>query len=222
MLHRVRLFFQLEQPIGWIDIQPWQLQADEPWSEEPALDMAWRRLGPAQGGVEVPGGMVVRLRITPQAQLDGLKDLKTDSLQDLLLERSNVTDAELRTLRHLRGLRTLDLSSTRITPRGFQYLEPLEGLEHLAWSNMESIRRSTSISPIKLAAISRLSNLKSLKLSTMGLAGAELQHLQALAHLRHLRLSNISQYDEASWRYLAKLQTLETLGLSDGTLDEAA
>ena len=33
---------------------------------------------------------------SPRRHRDGLKDLKTDSLQDLLLERSNVTDAELR------------------------------------------------------------------------------------------------------------------------------
>ena len=162
------------------------------------------------------------MRLNPQAQLDGLRYLEADSLQDLILQRSNVTDAELQALSHLHSLRTLDLSSTRVTPRGFQYLEPLEGLEHLAWSNIESIRHSAPRPPIELTSISLLSNLKSLKLSTLELVGAELRHLKALPQLRHLRSSRISQHDEASWRYLGELQTLETLGLSDGTLDEVA
>lgn len=216
------LVFPDEQPMGWIDIQPWQLQDEKPWVDDVALDTSWHRLGAAQGVVEIPAGMAVRLRLNSEARLDGLRYLEAGSLQDLIIHRSNVTDADLQALSHLRGLRALDLSSAQTTARGLQYLEPLQGLEHLAWSNIEPARYSASIHPLGLASILHFSNLKSLKLSVSKLDGTELRHLGALPNLSCLRLANSSQYDEVAWRYLGELQTLKTLGLNDGTLDETA
>ena len=225
--HRV-LSFPESEPVGWIDIQHWRSQVDEPWITSDELLRAgdWQRLGAAQGRVEIPANQAVRLRLNGKTSLDFLARLSSndiqDIIQDLTIRNAGITDSDLYYLRHLTGLRSLDLWGTRVTPEGFHHLGYLHGLEHLAWSNIDSTFDPLHTLQVDLSFLTPLSNLKSLRISAPGLAGAMLRHLRELPALRILRLINFRELDEVGWQHIAELSALRVLTFAGEHVDETA
>lgn len=219
------LAFPTDGPIGWIDMQPWPSQDTEPWivDHEYVHDTTWHRVGAAQGKVNIPTGMVVRLRLNRWVDFSFLTHLEPYSIQHLVMAHVPVEDSNLQYLSHMKGLRTLNLWGTHVSSQGLRYLENLQALEHLSWCRVGPYPQGTSgSSRVELASLSQLVGLKSIWLAPDDLEGEQLRFLTNLPHLRSLHLFNVYDLDDMGWLHLGSLGSLRSLGFHGGAVSERA
>lgn len=171
---------------------------------------------------EVAGPKCVGDRLQPLADLHDVTMLQLGSnqLDDAALKHitglrrlifldmdgspNGVTDAGLRYIGELNGLRDLHLAQSEITDAGLIHLSRLEHLEHLRLSDQK-------ISDAGLVHLRGLKSLKTLDLMSAKITDAGLDQIADLASLEHLGLAATCITDEG----LTKLSTLKNLKLLD-------
>ncbi len=151
-------------------------------------------------------------------------------LQELHLNRTQVSDDGLRHLAKLTNLVHLHLSGTRVTDEGLQHVESLtslqavwldrthvsdQGLQHLQnlASLLELWLNDTQVSDNGLRHLAKLTNLAHLHLSSTRVSDEGLQHLQNLTSLQAVWL-NRTHVSDQGLQHLKSLTRLQTLGLS--------
>lgn len=133
-----------------------------------------------------------------------------DSLEELDLQRTDVTDACLATLASLPNLHVLRIgdSSAAVGDAGMSYLRELP-LEELDLSR-------TRITAATLQHIGGIPTLRRLSLREVNV-GDGLQHLQSLESLERLDLSN-AEIEEDAWQPLLQMTSLRRLDLNGTTI----
>jgi hypothetical protein len=142
-------------------------------------------------------------------QLTGLT-----SLEELLLNGTEVGDAGVKHLEGLSGLRKLDLAETRLTAVG---VGSLKGLINLRELNLAL----TGTGDAGLVRLRDLTELRSLNLHDARIVGSGLDSLAGMKHLKTLRLDSNSGLTEKALVHLEKLTALETLYLSSMSISDA-
>jgi len=101
--------------------------------EEKAVSAILKLGGRVTRDAGLPGRPVSGIDLSDTRATDSdLKDLKElEGLLTLELRRTQITDAGMKDLQELKGLRTLGLSSTKITDAGLEDLKELKGLQRL-------------------------------------------------------------------------------------------
>jgi hypothetical protein len=91
----------------------------------------WRKVGPAQGCLEVGDDQAVRLDVKAEAavKLSQIRQLKADDLQALFLYE--VDDSDLDSITHLTGLEELYLSGARLTDAALSGISALTSLQRI-------------------------------------------------------------------------------------------
>lgn len=177
----------------------------------------WEDLVEARGAVLTPPEREVKLAFNESAVADVklLADFKAESLAGLSLRRLPIKDDDLAFVRHLEGLRELDLSGTGITNEGLKHLETLKQLEVLSLSG-------TKVTDEGLSAVVRLEKLTILDLPSQitpdGLV--RLSERPTLASLSLRGNANLTATD--ALRGLVALKALGRLDLAESTLTDAA
>jgi Protein kinase domain/Leucine rich repeat/Leucine Rich repeat len=155
--------------------------------------------------------LVIDSRNLTDAGLAHLKELT--GLQSLYLFKTGIGDAGVAHLKGLSNLQTLDLSATRVTDAGVNQLAGLSNLQTLDLSR-------TRIGDAGLAHVKGMKNIQSLFLSSTRLTDTGLSHVKNLPRLHTLDLSftKVSDAGLGQLRELANLQSLflSTTAVSDG------
>lgn len=168
----------------------------------------WIFLDKAQGDVNVPVGKDLRLEVYEDvADFSFLAALKPDDLQVLMLRGKGIADEDLVNLKHLSGLKGLDLSSTIIQGEGLAHLATLTSLRNLSLFN-------TQVSDNELAHLSTLTSLMNLSLLKTQIEGPGLAHLKSLTSLVSLDLG-LTLITDDSLVHLAEMTWLKELVLYD-------
>ncbi|WP_425616548.1 hypothetical protein NA78x_000196 [Anatilimnocola sp. NA78] len=166
--------------------------------------------------VAVKAGTTDRLEITEatidDTQLQQLAELS--SLRELLLDKSNVTDAGVAHLTKLGKLEHLKLRGARITDAGFQQLCTIESLQRLNLPQAD-------LTDAGLAAITNLKQLELLRLGSPKVTDAGVAHIAQAQTIRWLHLIDIPLGD-ASLKSIAELPHLESLYLDGAKMSDAA
>ena len=135
---------------------------------------------PAMPGLGDLGALVVlRLDFKGLDDQVGAELTKLESLEELYVAGSNLSDDGLRSMASLKQLRVLDLSRTRVTNRGLEHLANLSQLEVLMLGN-------TDVVDDGIAHLRGLSRLRELRLEHTLVTDAGLQHLMELTQLERL------------------------------------
>ncbi len=178
----------------------------------------WQQSSDAKGDVGMMQGMEAMLQIGADAvgDLSSLDALPPDALQEIVFEKTDVSDDQLAHLAHLTGLVGLNLDETSVSDAGLAHLADLKSLEKLALGG-------TRVTDSGLARLEEMTSLKKLWLHNTHITDAGLSHLTALPHLERLILSKTGVTD-AGLAELAKIPTLQVLVLqateiSDGGLE---
>jgi len=145
------------------------------------------------------------------AELASLKGLT--ELQNLILNRTQITDAGLVNLKGLTHLHSLQLYNTRITDAGLAYLRGLNLLRVLLISNPK-------ITDTGLAQLAGMTQLERLSLDGTAITNAGLAHLAGLTQLQLLCLTNTNITDAAQ-AHLAGMTRLKSLNLSNSKITDA-
>ena len=196
------LHFSSPEPLGTLRIK-------EPGAAE------WLPLTqPAMGDVAVAIDAEVALDVLPLnvrsstvRHLDGLDSLGPDDLAALTLAGCELCEEDVETLRHLTGLRHLNLGMSNVTGTWLERLDCLTQLEELSlkatkiddaalrnvalWPRLRHLNLSrTKITGGGLAALSAAQDIWSLFLDRTMLEDRELLHLQNLPRLERLHLND--------------------------------
>jgi hypothetical protein len=134
-------------------------------------------------------------------------------LEMLDLNRSNVTDDDLRPLGGLPKLRELKLWGTRIDGSGLEHLGGLERLERLEL-------RSDTVTDDSLRHLTKLRNLRHLDLTGARIGDSGLAHLARIPSLQSLKLTHTNVTDQGL-RLLRGLEELRGLTLDGTKVSEA-
>jgi serine/threonine protein kinase len=143
-----------------------------------------------------------------------------------------LTDDGLKHLKHLTGLRELNVSATDISDRGLLAILDLPALKELTVSNSKVTSQGiASLDKVKSLAILRINNLPlddrafkyfrqgphlvTLSLKSAGLHDKDLESLQNLKTLISLDLRDNKGITDAGLKYLSKLPLLANLDLRD-------
>jgi serine/threonine protein kinase len=196
----------------------------------------------AQGSVSVPKNSLVKLTEIPneEASLDWLSKLKPNDLQVLDLSALPISNNSLANVAKLRDLQSLNVDGTDVTDEGFKQLElqklggldlsdtrvTNQGLDYIS-SLMKRIDwlslRGTDITD---GGMSRLSSLR--HLVTLNLSNTKLTDV-GLAQIEELRLPRLSKIDVAQDEItnsgviaLSKITTLRTLNLNRTKITDQA
>lgn len=137
----------------------------------------------------------------------------------LTLEGPKVTDAILRPLKTLPGLRHLELRDTRVTHAGLQYLQDLHQLE--GFYARQDLLAPPEISDAGLRHLAGLKRLEHLQLSSPQMTDRGLEHLSGLTGLLELNLSRTKITSEGV-KCIASLRQLRTLSLYGTQVDDKA
>jgi hypothetical protein len=195
--------------------------ADVPGERPPDFEAVLERLDQPLRRMDVelavPGKWLTRPANEPQAEWEFLQD--TPARVDLLSRQvyrlevtSGVTDGELESLGHLRGLTGLQhLSLARcgeVTDAGLAHVAGLTALQHL---DLSLCRGVTDAGLAHLKGLARLRDLRLLKCDRVTDAG--LAHLKGLTVLQHLNLSLCEGVTDAGLAHLARLTALQHLDL---------
>ena len=135
-------------------------------------------------------------------------------LTDLSLEQTRVGDDGVQQLAGLQDLEWLNLYRTRLGDRGLRHLAKLPRLQHLPIGE-------TRISDAGLADVKEMKQLHYLGLRGNRVTDAGLAHLQGLADLTGLHLGQ-TQVTDAGMRHLAQLTKLKNLWLHDTRVSDNA
>jgi Leucine Rich repeat len=126
---------------------------------------------------------------------------------------ARVTDAGLKNLKELKGLRTLDLGKCQVTDAGLKELRELNKLEVLMLD-------STKVSDAGLKELKDLKRLHTLDLDNTKITDDGLKELKGLKELQVLSLVD-TKVTDAGLKHLEKLKNLQTLCLISTQATEA-
>ena len=163
-------------------------------------------------GVEVPAHRRLLVRPTP-CKLDAalLVELREQGLEGISLERSRVSDEDLRLLADTPGLRWLSLRScSQITNRALACLA--EVAPRLEFLDLSGCHRTSAAGLRHLAS---LSHLRELQCQNRQWEDGDLIHLRALPNLRSLSLRGLKGAFGDGLAHLAPLERLTDLDLSN-------
>jgi len=173
-------------------------------SETPLTDRGIAALKPLRG---------LAILIAPEALSD--RSLETLSafphLQELSLDRTQVTNAGLNDLSTLPSLERLDISATPIDDRGMPALAQSPNLRHVILNNAITDRGA--------AALKKAALLEELDLSQTQIGAAGIKELAGLPHLLTLYVGK--QFDDAAAKHLARSPSLRTLDLTRSSITDA-
>lgn len=127
----------------------------------------------------------------------------TESINNMDLNSSPVTDEGIKNLAKLQNLETINFTSTRITEVGFAVTQELPKLRSLNLTNI-------NITPAMLATLGHLENLEDLSLERTTIGDAALATLENLVNLKSLNLTG-TQISDNAFRILEKMKSLEVL-----------
>jgi hypothetical protein len=118
----------------------------------------WKKVGPAQGCLEVDADQAVRLDVKAEAgvKISQIRNLRADDLHSLFLYEFG--DEDLESIMHLTGLEELYLSGTALTDAALERISTLKNLKRL-------YLYQTVITDDGLVHLSRLPGLKGLTCS---------------------------------------------------------
>ncbi|MEX0727438.1 MAG: hypothetical protein WD065_14275 [Planctomycetaceae bacterium] len=176
----------------------------------------------------------------------GMKALETHrELEEVHLEGLPLTDAGIAALRNSRGLRIVDIASNQVTEEGVAAVisgvsrqHPMR-IEDLSLSSCQvtgHLMSHLGSMPLKrlslgrtlirnedLRYLSQLTSLEELRIHSLphelALTGEALKHLSLLNSLRLLEL-DVGRVESDDFRYLRRLDSLETLSLQSFILDD--
>ena len=175
---------------------------------------------PAMGDVAVPIDAEVALDVLPLnvrsstvRHLDGLDSLGPDDLAALTLEGCGLCEEDVETLRHLTGLRHLNLGMSNVTGTWLERLGCLTQLEELSL-------KATKIDDAALRNVALWPRLRHLNLSRTKITGGGLAALSAAQEIWSLFLDRTMLEDEALL-YLQVLPRLERLHLNDTPIGDS-
>jgi len=200
------------------------------------LGQSWSSLGAADDAeakavafVEKLGGTVIRddkaegkpvrdvyligAAVTDK-ELKGLKDIKT--LQTLNLMNNAVTDKGLIELKEIKGLQTLNLSVNKVTDAG---LKELTALKQLKWLSLDYCTQVTDAGLKELATVKQLQWLSLLGCTQVTDAG--LKELTPLKQLQSLNLNRCDKVTDVGLKELKELKSLQTPHLHDAKVTDA-
>jgi peroxiredoxin len=189
--------FPTDVSIGNLRVRDWG-------STEPG---DWTGLCEARGDVTVPAGKELQLKIGPDYSGDfsPLADLGPTDLQELILNNTKISDAELVHLKGLTSLEQLHLNKTLITDEGLIHLKELDQLKLLHVHD-------TKVTDAGLAYLGELRSLQRLDIGQTQVTDAGLAHLKGLTNLKGLNLNRTKVTDEGLV-HLKGLNNLEWLNL---------
>lgn len=152
-----------------------------------------------------PGNPIYGVRVTGKKPdiaplVDALEPLA--QLEELSLDKAELTDSDLPPLAKLTQLKTLDLSGNQITDEGLAQLKPLAKLEVLRISQNQ-------LTDAGLVHLAEFQQLKKLFLGRNEITDAGLVHLQSLTKLEELNLSGCSSVTDAALVHLENLSNLK-------------
>ena len=204
----------------------------------------WRRLGPARGPWVIPPGKDLRLVVVDPLRgappdLEPLRRLSPDALDELSLAGVRLDDDSLASVGHLAGLKVLEMGGSDLaasgvlahperlvglhvsrvaeavegfglTSRGLRHLEGLLALRDLDLS-------TSGVSDPGLRYLARLTELETLRLGRSGVGDAGIEALACLGRLRRLDLQQ-TRVSGAGLARLAAIGSLEVLALANTAL----
>jgi RNA polymerase sigma factor (sigma-70 family) len=144
-------------------------------------------------------------------ELAGLAGLK--NLQMLYLGNTEVTDAGLKELAGLKSLQTLNLWETKVTDARLRELAGLKSLQALDLGG-------TEVTDAGLKELAGLKTLKTLNLGDTKVTDAGLKQLAGLKSLQELHLGG-TQVTDAGLKELAGLKSLQELDLGSTPVTDA-
>jgi hypothetical protein len=133
--------------------------------------------------------------------------LPADSLACLVMNNLAVGNKALANIKHLTGLRRLELDDTDIGDDGLTYLVGLKNLEYLSLSR-------TLVKGVALKKLAQMPRLQRLQLDTNALNRDACKQLAAFAQLRWLSLSR-SGITDADLKDLSKMPHAESIILTN-------
>ena len=152
--------------------------------------------------------------VIPVASDDDLIQIgKLGQLRDLLIVRSDMTDAGLAHLKGLTRLNHVGLGHTHVTDAGLTHLK---GLMQLSGVDL----RDTRVTDAGLMDLKGLTNLSSLVLDGTQVSDHGLAHLKVLTNLGSLSLSG-TRVSDAGLPHLTGLVQLSVLWLNDTHVTDA-
>lgn len=155
-----------------------------------------------------------RIEITQSLISDEqLRDLPA-SLRELILDRTEITDAGLTPLMKLPNLEHLRLRGAIITDRGFHDICQITSLKRLNLPQAD-------LTNAGLAELTALSKLELLRLGSPRVTNAGVVHIAAVKSLRWLHLIDIPLTDPAL-KSISELQNLESLYLDGARISDEA
>jgi lactate permease len=201
--------------IPWIvpgETAPAAQQASGGPNEEDAA----RRLEQLGGTVFRKSGRVVEVNLNRTKVSDAELKLVSgfDAMTDLSLEETAIGDAGLAQLAGLKELRWLNLYRTRVGDEGLARLKSLEKLEHLPLGE-------TRITDAGLEHIGTIKSLKYLGLRGDRITDAGLRRIRPLANLQGLQLGQ-TEVTTAGLEELTRLPRLKDLWLHDTRIGDEA
>ena len=128
--------------------------------------------------------------------------------------QSWITDGDLARIGRMTGLRTLNLSQTKITDIGLEHLKTLQGVREL------DLRFAEYISDAGLAHLKGWKDLERLDLHGAKVTSRVLEHLAALTNLRSLDVGHTEVSDDGV-EFLTGLEKLESLAIGSNRLSGA-
>ncbi len=180
---------------------------DPDYNERLIGPFGWELFAQAQGNVSIPAGQDLKLVVYRESSdFIFLSELQPNDLQALSLENTLLLDEDFSHLKHLTGLKALNLSSTQqINGHGLGAITHFNKLIELDCG-------STEIADAALKHIAQITTLEHLYLNHTHIQGTELPLLSRLTALRKLTLAGTRVTDE-SLAFLESLPSLERLDL---------
>ena len=164
--------------------------------------ISWEWFDEARGSIDVPKDVKLKLKLSASAvdHIEALEDLGENDLAVLDMSRTQVSDKELMSIRHLTGLKGLELAYTAITNGGLDIISSLKNLHTLGLTN-------TGLSNSGIKSLKNLSNLRELWLNGTLIDDEGIDNLVGLKKLWLLGLSGTNVSGEG----LNKLSKLSKL-----------
>lgn len=188
------------------------------------------RFGSARGTITIPHEEDLELHLgerAPSPDLSFLKQLAPDDLQAISVDIHYFGDEELQLMKHLTGLKALNLKLSRVTNDCFETLAQMSGLRVVDFAytriTCEGISKLRALPLISLdlshtlpnddglCELGNLTNLRQLIYMDNGLSGKGMKALAQLVSLENLFLAKTNIEDE----YLSSIHWFKNLVLID-------
>ena len=131
----------------------------------------------------------------------------TETVSNLDLNSSPVTDAGLKNLAKLANLDTINFANTHITEVGFAVMLELPKLRNLNLTKC-------AITPAVLETLAKLEGLEDLTLERTSATDSALAAIENLGNLKSLNLTG-TQISDNGFKHLNKMKSLEVLKISN-------